>query len=119
KPWFGRLAGMAQVVYLDLRDHGRSARADPAAWTFEACADDVRAFCDVVGIERPVVLGHSMGGFVAMLYAARHPQHPGGLVLQSTMARFDLGRLVAGFRRVGGDRIGELAGRDYVGHPIG
>ena len=71
KPGFTPLTERAQVVYLDLRDHGRSGRTDPAAWSFEQCADDVRAFCDVVGIARPIVLGHSMGGFVAMLYGAR------------------------------------------------
>src|SRR5215207_6956469 len=94
KPDLAPLTGVAQVVYLDLRDHGRSARHDPADWTFEVCADDVRAFCDVVGIARPIVYGHSMGGFVAMLYGARHPGHAGALILQSTMARFDLERLV-------------------------
>src|SRR5690348_9595501 len=52
KPDFGRLAAQAQVVYLDLRGHGRSAWGDPAAWTLEACADDVRAFCDTLGIAR-------------------------------------------------------------------
>jgi pimeloyl-ACP methyl ester carboxylesterase len=103
KPDFEQLARVAQVVYLDLRGHGRSAWGDPASWGFELCADDVRDFCDALGIARPVVFGHSLGGFVAMLYAARHPGHPGGLVLQSTMARFDMGRLVAEFRRVGGE----------------
>ena len=115
KPHFARLTPHAQVVYLDLRDHGRSARHDPYAWTFEVCADDVRAFCDQLGIVRPIVLGHSMGGFVAMLYGARHPGHAGGLVLQSTMARFDLDRLVEGFRTQGGDEVAELARRDYGG----
>ena len=57
KPDFGRLAEAAQVVYLDLRGHGRSERGDPADWSFEVCADDVRAFCDALGIARPVVLG--------------------------------------------------------------
>jgi pimeloyl-ACP methyl ester carboxylesterase len=118
KPWFARAADVAQVVYLDLRDHGRSAWHDPAAWSFEVCADDVRAFCDALGVERPVVLGHSMGGFVALLYAARHPDHPGGLVLQSTMARFDLDRLTEGFRRVGGERVAALARREYTGDPV-
>lgn len=118
KPHFAALTSQFQVVYLDLRDHGRSARHDPAEWSFEACADDVRAFCDALGIVRPVVLGHSMGGFVAMLYGARHPGHAGALILQSTMARFDLGRLVEGFRGVAGDEVAELARRDYGGEPV-
>ena len=118
KPDFAPLTRVAQVVYLDLRDHGRSARHDPADWTFEACADDVRAFCDVLGIARPIVYGHSLGGFTAMLYGARHPGHAGALVLQSTMARFDLARLAEGFRRVGGDEVAELARRDFGGKPV-
>ena len=113
KPDFGRLTSVAQVVYLDLRGHGRSHHGDPREWTFETCADDVRAFCDAVGIERPIVLGHSLGGFVAMLYGARHPGHAGALVLQSTAARFDVPRLVENFRRAGGDGIADIARRSY------
>ncbi|HXJ63666.1 MAG TPA: alpha/beta hydrolase [Actinomycetota bacterium] len=118
KPWFGRLAEVAQVVYLDLRAHGRSARGSEAEWTFERCADDVRAFCDVMGIARPIVFGHSMGGFVVMLYGARHPGHAAGLVLQSTFARYDLERIEDGFRRFGGDEVGELARRSYGGGEV-
>jgi pimeloyl-ACP methyl ester carboxylesterase len=117
-PHFGPLAEHAQVVYLDLRGHGRSARTPVADWTFEACADDLVAFCDTVGIADPVVLGHSFGGCVALLYAARHPDHPAGLVLQSTMARFDLDRLVAGVARVAGADVAALARRDYGGDPV-
>jgi proline iminopeptidase len=118
KPDFGHMTRSAQVVYLDLRGHGRSAATAVDEWTFEACADDVRALCDTLGIARPIVFGHSMGGFVAMLYGARHPAHAGGLILQSTMARFDLERLADGFRRFGGDEIGELARRDYGGETV-
>jgi pimeloyl-ACP methyl ester carboxylesterase len=118
KPDFARLSRDAQVVYLDLRDHGRSARNDPADWTFEACADDVRAFCDVLGIAKPIVYGHSMGGFVAMLYGVRHPGHAGALVLQSTHARLDRERLVEGFHLVAGDEVAELARREYGGDPV-
>jgi len=117
KPHFGHLAGLVQVVYLDIRGHGRSARHDPADWSFEVCADDLRAFCDTIGIASPVVLGHSMGGFIAMLYGARHPGHAGALILQSTMARFDLARLADGFRGVAGAEVAELARRDYGGDP--
>jgi proline iminopeptidase len=77
------------------------------------CADDVRAFCDAVGIERPIVLGHSLGGFVAAAYGVRHPGHPGALVLQSTWARFDLERIVETFRRIGGDEMADIAERAY------
>jgi pimeloyl-ACP methyl ester carboxylesterase len=93
---------------------GRSARHDPIDWSFEVCADDVRAFCDTVGSTAPVVYGHSMGGFIAMLYAARHPGHAAALVLQSTFARFDLDRMVEGFRRIAGDDVAELARRSYA-----
>jgi pimeloyl-ACP methyl ester carboxylesterase len=115
KPEFARLSQLAQVVYVDLRGHGRSDWGDPDAWSFELCADDVRSFCDSLGIVRPVVLGHSLGGFVAMLYGARHPGHAGALILQSTMARFDLARIVEEFRRAGGDQVAEIAERAYGG----
>jgi proline iminopeptidase len=114
KPWFAELTPVAQVVYLDLRGHGRSSRHDPAEWSFEACADDVAAFCDVLGLLRPVVLGHSMGGIVAMLAVSRFPGRFAGLVLQSTLARFDLGRLVASFARAAGNDVAELARRSYA-----
>jgi len=118
KPDFARLTDVAQVVYLDLRDHGRSARHDPSDWTFEVCADDVRAFCDALGIVRPIVLGHSLGAMIATLYGARHPDQAAALVLVSSMARFDLARLTEAFRRVAGDEIAENARRAYSGDPV-
>ena len=113
KPEFTRLSDVAQVVYLDLPGHGRSEWGDPAEWSFELCGDAVRDFCDTVGIADPVVYGHSLGGLVAMVYAARHPGHPGALVLQSALARFDLGRIVEDFRRVGGDEVAAIVERAY------
>jgi len=115
KPDFARLADAAQVVYLDLPGHGRSDWGEPEEWSFETCADAVRDFCDAVGIAGPVIYGHSLGGMVALAYAARHPGHPGALVLQSAMARFDLGRIVEGFRRAGGDEVAAIAERAYCG----
>jgi proline iminopeptidase len=52
-----------------------------------------------------------------MVYGALHPGHASGLVLASTMARFDLGRLVEGFRRAGGDEVAAIAERAYGGDP--
>jgi proline iminopeptidase len=118
KPDFDRLAEHAQVVYLDLRGHGRSEWGDAADWSFERCADDVHAFCDAVGIVEPIVFGHSMGGPVVLLYGARHPGHAAGLVVQSGFARFDVPRLVENFRSVAGDEVAELAGRSFRGERV-
>ncbi len=115
KPEFSRLAEVAQVVYLDLPGHGRSEHGEAAAWSFESCADGVRDFCEAVGLERPVVIGHSLGAMVATVYAARHPGHPAALVLVSTLARFDVAALVEAFRRLGGAEVAGTARRVYGG----
>jgi pimeloyl-ACP methyl ester carboxylesterase len=118
KPDFARLAEHAQVVYLDVRGHGRSEWGDAAAWSFEACADDVRVFCDTLGIEKPIVFGHSMGAPIVLLYGARHPGHAAGLIVQSGFARWDPARMVDAFRRVAGDEVAEIARRSYAGEEV-
>jgi proline iminopeptidase len=118
KPDFSRLAAHAQVVYLDLRGHGRSDWGDTATFSFELCADDIHAFCDTLGIERPIVLGHSMGAPIVLLYGARHPGHAAGLIIQSGFARWDPPRMVEGFRRVAGDEVAEIARRSYAGENV-
>lgn len=118
KPDFDRLAEVAQVVYVDLRGHGRSDWGEAADWTFEKCADDLRAFCDALDIRRPVVLGHSMGGPIVLLYAARHPTDAAALVVTAGFARWDHSRLVDGFRRVAGEEVAALADRDYLGEEV-
>lgn len=102
KPAFSALADAAQVVYLDHRGNGRSDRSEPSRWTLADWADDLHAFCEALGIERPVVLGQSFGGMVAMAYATRHPEHPGRLILSSTAARMRLDRVLDVFERLGG-----------------
>jgi proline iminopeptidase len=118
RPDFDRLATIGQVVYVDLRGHGRSDWGDAEDWTFEACADDLRAFCDALDIRRPVLLGHSMGGPVVLLYAARHPGHAAGLVVADGFARWDHDRLVEGFRTAAGDEVAEMASRDFLGEDV-
>jgi proline iminopeptidase len=111
KPAFSALTEVAQLVYLDHRGQGRSARSTPDRWTLAQWGDDVRAFCEALGIERPVVLGHSFGGFVALSYAVRHPDHPGKLILSSTGARERQDRVLAAFERLGGAEAREAARR--------
>jgi proline iminopeptidase len=89
RPYFDRFADTHQVVFIDHRGNGRSTGA-PETWTLDQWGDDVKGFCDALGIVRPVVYGNSFGGMVAMAYAARHPDHPGRLILSSTAARLRL-----------------------------
>ncbi len=109
KPFFSRLADVAQVIYLDQRGNGRSADASPETWNLAQWGDDVKALCDALGIERPIVFGGSFGGFVAQSYATRHPAHPGKLILSSTAARIDYEAIFASFEAMGGPVAREVA----------
>src|SRR5712691_1849545 len=64
KPAFSALADIAQVIFLDHRGNGRSDPGSPEMWTLAQWADDVRAFCEALGIARPIVYGASFGGRV-------------------------------------------------------
>jgi proline iminopeptidase len=107
------LAGAAQLVVPDQRGHGRSDRGAPATWNLAQWAADVRELCEVTGLQAPVVLGRSFGGFVAQQYAATYPQHPAGLILMATSPRVP-GReeIVARFREIGGDHAADVMRQD-------
>jgi proline iminopeptidase len=81
RPGLAPLRDHAQLIYMDLRGQGRSARPPIESCTLEQWADDVAALCETLEIVRPVVFGHSAGGFVAMHLAIRHPGLVGGLIL--------------------------------------
>lgn len=66
------LAEDAQIIAPDLRGRGGSAEL-PGPWGMSAHVDDAVATLDALGIERAMVVGGSMGGYVAVLMAARHP----------------------------------------------
>ena len=107
------LSDTAQLVYIDHRGNGRSDRSTKDKWNLPQWADDVRGLCDVLGIERPIVMGQSFGGFVAQAYAARHPEHPGGLIFSSTSGRFTKERNLAVFERLGGAEVRASADAFY------
>jgi pimeloyl-ACP methyl ester carboxylesterase len=114
KPSFSRLADLAQIVYYDHRGHGRSDRRPADEWTLDTFADDVVRLCDALGIEKPVVLGQSFGGFVAQRYIARHPGHAAKVVLSSTSPHMALPRKLAMFERLGGPLAREVAERFWT-----
>lgn len=67
------------VATLDLRGCGGSDRPEEG-YDIPTLADDVAWLCPDVGIPRPVVVGHSLGGMIAIELAARHPSLPRAVV---------------------------------------
>jgi pimeloyl-ACP methyl ester carboxylesterase len=73
------LAARHRVFSVDLRNHGESPWSDEM--TYAAMADDIAALLHRLGIEKPMLLGHSMGGKVAMALALTQPQRVAALAV--------------------------------------
>ncbi|MGB2712051.1 MAG: alpha/beta fold hydrolase, partial [Conexibacter sp.] len=67
KPLFLPCAEEAQVIWVDLRGHGRSDPAPADEWTLSQWADDLGALVEVLDLDRPVLAGASIGGTAAAL----------------------------------------------------
>ncbi len=70
------------VVAPDMRGHGASGRT--SGYSFDLMRDDVVALADALGLERFDLVGHSMGGSVAILVEETAPHRLGRLVLEDT-----------------------------------
>lgn len=68
-------------VALDLRGHGQLSSTDNDDYTIDSMAQDVQAVVNQLGIERFILVGHSMGGSVAGAYAGVYPERVAGLLL--------------------------------------
>jgi proline iminopeptidase len=75
KPWLSPLADKMQLVYIDHRGQGRSARGPRETYTLENNVEDLEALRDYLGLDKIVLLGASYGGMVALSYAVRYPQY--------------------------------------------
>lgn len=116
KPYFSQLTDIAQVVYYDHRGNGRSDLGTEDEWNLSQWGEDLKGLCDYLGIEKPIVIGTSFGGFVALSYATRYPRHAAGLALISTAAQVDFQTVFHAFERRGGREIRQIA-EDYWTHP--
>lgn len=82
------LARLGRTILPDNRGHGQSTdTGDPDTYSFEQLADDLGALLDTLGVGRCDLLGHSMGGMVALRFALAHPERIASLVLMDTAAR--------------------------------
>ncbi|MEU8336149.1 alpha/beta fold hydrolase [Micromonospora tulbaghiae] len=87
-PILPALTGKHQVILVDLQGHGRTADVDRPL-DMALMADDVAALIDLLGLDRPDVVGFSLGGGVALHTAFRHPEKVGRLVAASAHIRRD------------------------------
>lgn len=88
--WFGTYASLQRefnVVAMDHRGHGQGIRSR-RRFRLEDCADDAAVVLEVLGIERAIAVGYSMGGPIAQLLWRRHPKMIEGLVFCATAASF-------------------------------
>lgn len=78
--WVAGQASDVRLIAPDLRGRGRSADVR-GPFGLAAHADDLAAVLDAAGVERAVVVGHSMGAFVSAVFADRHPDRVERVVL--------------------------------------
>ncbi len=74
-----KLSSEFSVYTLDLRNHGNSPHSDD--FTIGVMADDLREFFDDLKLSKAIIIGHSLGGKVAMEFASKHPEFVEKLII--------------------------------------
>jgi pimeloyl-ACP methyl ester carboxylesterase len=90
--WKGQLDTLAtthRVVALDLAGHGESG-TDRTVWSLAGLAADVQTIADTLGLDRIVLVGHSLGAPVSLLAAARMPGRVEGVVCVDALHNADV-----------------------------
>jgi 3-oxoadipate enol-lactonase len=86
-PQVGALVAECRCIPIDMRGFGDSSPSEP--YSMDRYADDVIGVLDALQIERAVIIGHSMGGYIAFALWRRHRERVRGLVLANTRATAD------------------------------
>jgi pimeloyl-ACP methyl ester carboxylesterase len=103
--------GDYHVHSLDLRGHGDSEWMDPPDYTYEVYISDVDEVMQRLALRDVVLVGHSMGGLVSLLYTATHPERIRALIVVDSSVRMPEDR-AAMLRDVGSRPGSRYASRD-------
>jgi pimeloyl-ACP methyl ester carboxylesterase len=85
--WAPNLAALSrerQVLTWDLPGHGASAGAAAGELSHATCVEDMLELLDQLGAQRAVIGGMSLGGYLSLLFCARHPERVAALLLVDT-----------------------------------
>lgn len=109
------IEGPYRVVIPDLPGHGRS--APPGRTSIDAYVEFIWMFMDTLAVEKAILIGHSMGGAIALSAALEQPDRVGGLVLIGSSARLRvLPTLISGFDEDPTTTIAQLVELIYAKH---
>ncbi|WP_370173831.1 alpha/beta fold hydrolase [Leeuwenhoekiella palythoae] len=75
-----------QMHLVDQRNHGRSFHSD--TFNYEVLAEDLKNYCQEHDLKDIVLLGHSMGGKTAMLFAMRYPEYINKLIIADIAPKY-------------------------------
>jgi len=77
-----------RVILPDVRGHGES-DAPKGAYSMTSLAKDIKHLLAFLGVSKAIICGHSMGGYIALAFAANSPERLAGLGLITTRAKPD------------------------------
>lgn len=86
---FGRFGAGYRLIALDRPGSGYSARAGGATGRLPEQAEVVRRFIEVLGLERPLIVGHSLGGAIALALAIENPMAISGIALLAPLTHLE------------------------------
>ena len=84
-----QLADRHHVIVPDLRGHGDSDRSEAGDYAFETYASDVAALIGTLALEDVRLVGHSLGGYIGLVYASRRPPQLTALVIADMLCELD------------------------------
>lgn len=105
-----------QVISVDLRNHGRSPHHD--SQTYPEMADDLLAVLDTLGLAQVHLLGHSLGGKVAMQFATQYPERVSKLIVVDMAMRAYPDRYTQLMDHMLAVNLGQMASRNDVDNAL-
>jgi pimeloyl-ACP methyl ester carboxylesterase len=111
------LSPQHRVIAMDLRGRGLSDKPN-TGYSIEHHCKDILALMNDQGLERPVLMGHSLGAFISLVFAAKHPQRVDRLILVDgggKLSETQMAKVFAGIKP-SLDRLGKTfpSFKDYI-----